>query len=58
MPNADACRFLPAVGLMRIRELVARYPEFRAEPEFSVYDGRGHVRTEIEDPSTNKPAIE
>jgi hypothetical protein len=29
----DANRFLPAVGLMRIRELVARYPDFRAEPE-------------------------
>jgi hypothetical protein len=31
--NADAGQFLPAVGLMRIRELVARYPEFRAEPD-------------------------
>ena len=30
----DANRFLPAVGLMRIRELVARYPDFRAEPDF------------------------
>ena len=29
----DANRFLPAVGLMRIRELVARYPDFEAEPE-------------------------
>lgn len=29
----DANRFLPAVGLMRIRELVARYPDFKAEPE-------------------------
>jgi hypothetical protein len=29
----DANRFLPAVGLMRIRELVARYPDFRADPE-------------------------
>jgi hypothetical protein len=28
----DADRFLPAVGLMRIRELVARYPDFKAEP--------------------------
>jgi hypothetical protein len=28
----DADRFLPAVGLMRIRELVARYPDFRTEP--------------------------
>jgi len=25
----DANRFLPAVGLMRIRELVARYPDFK-----------------------------
>jgi hypothetical protein len=29
----DANRFLPAVGLMRIRELVARCPDFEAEPE-------------------------
>src|SRR5664279_4889581 len=29
----DANRFLPAVGLIRIRELVERYPDFRAEPE-------------------------
>jgi hypothetical protein len=29
----DANRFLPAVGLMRIRELVARYPDFEAEPD-------------------------
>jgi hypothetical protein len=29
----DANRFLPAVGLMRIRELVARYPDFKTEPE-------------------------
>jgi hypothetical protein len=29
----DANRFLPAVGLKRIRELVARYPDFRADPE-------------------------
>jgi hypothetical protein len=28
----DADRFLPAVGLMRIRELLARYPDFKAEP--------------------------
>jgi hypothetical protein len=34
--NADAGQFLPAVGLTRIRELVARYPEFRAEPDFSI----------------------
>ena len=30
----DADRFLPAVGLIRIRELVARYPDFKAEPDF------------------------
>jgi hypothetical protein len=29
----DANRFQPAVGLMRIRQLVAKYPDFRAEPE-------------------------
>jgi hypothetical protein len=29
----DAGRFLPAVLLMRIRELIARYPEFKAESE-------------------------
>ena len=57
IPNVDACRFLPAVGLMRIRQLVARYPEFKAELNISVYDCRGHVRTEIEDSSTRKPAI-
>jgi hypothetical protein len=28
---ADAGRFLSAVGLLRLRELVARYPEFKAE---------------------------
>jgi hypothetical protein len=32
IPYGDAGRFLPAVALMRLRELVARYPEFRAEP--------------------------
>jgi hypothetical protein len=32
IPHGDAGRFLPAVGLMRIRELVARYPDFEAEP--------------------------
>jgi hypothetical protein len=32
----DANRFLPAVGLMRIRELVARYPDFKADPELGV----------------------
>jgi hypothetical protein len=36
IPNADAGQFLPAVGLMRIRELVARYPDFRAEPDFNI----------------------
>jgi len=30
----DADRFLPAVGLMRIRELVARYPDFKSETDF------------------------
>jgi len=34
IPYGDAGRFLPAVGLMRIRALVARYPEFKAELEF------------------------
>jgi|SRR5579863_3667847 hypothetical protein len=34
--NADAGRFLPAVALTRIRELIDRYPEFRAEPDFSI----------------------
>jgi hypothetical protein len=29
---AAARRFLPDVGLMRLRELVARYPGFEAEP--------------------------
>jgi len=29
----DANRFLPAVGLKRIRELVERYPEFKAEAD-------------------------
>lgn len=37
IPYADAGQFLPAVGLTRIRELVARYPEFRAEPDFSIF---------------------
>jgi hypothetical protein len=32
--HRDANRFLPAVGLKRIRELVARYPDFKAEPDF------------------------
>lgn len=30
----DANRFLPAVALTRIRQLVARYPDFKAEPDF------------------------
>jgi hypothetical protein len=30
----DAGRFGPAVGLKRLRDLVARYPEFKAEPGF------------------------
>jgi hypothetical protein len=34
IPYADAGRFLPAVGLVRIRELVASHPDFRAEPDF------------------------
>jgi hypothetical protein len=38
IPDGDAGRFLPAVLLMRVRELVARYPEFRAEPDFGVFD--------------------
>ena len=36
IPYGDAGRFLPAVGLMRLRELVARYPDFMAEPGFSI----------------------
>ncbi len=31
---ADAGRFLPAVGLQRLRELVEKYPDFQAELEF------------------------
>lgn len=34
IPYGDAGSFLPAVALKRLRELVARYPEFRAEPAF------------------------
>jgi hypothetical protein len=34
IPYDDAGRFLPAVGLMRLRELVVRYPDFKAEPTF------------------------
>jgi hypothetical protein len=29
--HGDVDRFIPTVGLMRLRELVARYPEFKAE---------------------------
>ena len=29
--HGDVGRFIPAVGLMRLRELVAKYPEFKAE---------------------------
>ena len=32
----DAGRFLPAVGLMRLRELVGRYPDLEAPPDFRV----------------------
>ena len=35
IPYEDAELFLPAVGLKRLRELVARYPDFAAEPEIS-----------------------
>jgi hypothetical protein len=34
--NDDAGRFLPAVLLLRVRELVARYPEFKAESDSGV----------------------
>ena len=36
LPNRlydEAKRFAPAVGLMRLRTLIARYPELMAEPE-------------------------
>jgi hypothetical protein len=33
--HGDAGRFLPAVGLIRLRELLARYPDFKAEPGWS-----------------------
>jgi hypothetical protein len=36
IPYADAGRFLPAVGLIRVRELVARYPTFESEPTFGM----------------------
>jgi hypothetical protein len=31
-PYADAGRFIPTIGLVRLRELSARYPDFEAEP--------------------------
>ena len=33
IPYEDAGRFLPSVGLKRLQELVARYPDFTAEPD-------------------------
>jgi hypothetical protein len=33
IPYEDAGRFLPAVGLQRLRALVNHYPNFEAEPE-------------------------
>jgi hypothetical protein len=36
LPNRlyeEARRFAPAVGLMRLRTLIVRYPELKAEPE-------------------------
>jgi hypothetical protein len=33
IPYEDAGRFLPAVGLQRLRELATRYPDFKAEPD-------------------------
>jgi len=30
----EAGRFIPTIGLMRLRELAARYPDFKAEPAF------------------------
>ncbi|MGO9935982.1 MAG: hypothetical protein ACLPV8_29855 [Steroidobacteraceae bacterium] len=33
IPYGDAGRFLPAVQLMRLRELIAKHPDFKAEPE-------------------------
>jgi hypothetical protein len=40
IPYEDAGRFLPAVGLMRLRELVARYPGFEAEPDIDRGESR------------------
>jgi hypothetical protein len=31
--SSEAGRFLPLVGLLRLRQLAARYPDFEAEPE-------------------------
>lgn len=36
--HGDAGRFLPAVGLIRLRELLARYPDFKAEADFGALD--------------------
>jgi hypothetical protein len=33
IPYEDAGRFLPALGLQRLRDLATRYPDFRAEPD-------------------------
>ena len=33
IPYEDAGRFLPAVGLQRLRELVNHYPDFKTEPD-------------------------
>jgi hypothetical protein len=33
IPHEDAGRFLPDVALMRIRELLARHPDFMAQPD-------------------------
>jgi hypothetical protein len=33
IPYEDAGRYLPVVGLRRLRELVNKYPDFKAEPD-------------------------
>jgi hypothetical protein len=33
--NAEVSEFLPRVTLMRLRQLVARYPDFKALPDTS-----------------------
>jgi len=33
IPYEDAGRFLPDIALLRIRELVARHPDFTAQPD-------------------------